>query len=353
MLRLQALAGTVLLVAAAFGVSLVALETGFRIFKPQKSFTATVNTWDPVLGTRQVAGGRGFVTCPEYDIDLVINSHGLRDREYPYAKPGGTRRILCLGDSYTCGYGVEVDETFPKVMEGLLNATPASHWEVINAGVGSTGTAQQLAYFEAEGCRYGPDLVVLCFCPANDFNDNLISGMYSLDQGRLVRHPAVQTYSRRLQRLFGWIPARLYAKSHFLSYLKYKLTVFHIRRLASKVEHLPDPQTESERLDALAGQLLLELRDACAANSSRLAVAVIPPPPAGGLPQRTADLIEFLHRESIPCLDLTPYFSAEERRGVQTFHPRDGHWNRTGHQLAARAIVGFLAGQSLLEGRSR
>jgi hypothetical protein len=168
----------VLVLSLALG--LVGLEVGVRVFGHRKHFTATVNVWDRVLGTKQIPGGEGFVVCTDYAMDLIINSKGLRDREYPYGKGKGVRRILCLGDSFTCGYGVQAEETFAKVLEGLLNEDPdrAGTYEVINAGVGSTGTAHHLAYFKAEGYKYGPDVTLLCFCYINDFWDNVTCGLY-------------------------------------------------------------------------------------------------------------------------------------------------------------------------------
>ena len=60
---------------------------------------------------------------------MRINSRGLRDREYPYAKPAGRKRCLLLGDSYVFGWGVEANETAAKVMEARLAGV-----EVINGG---------------------------------------------------------------------------------------------------------------------------------------------------------------------------------------------------------------------------
>ena len=53
------------------------------------------------------------------------------------------------------------------------------------------------------------------------------------------------------------------------------------------------------------------------------------------------------------CLDLDPYFFAHYAAHAQRFeYPRDGHWNETGHAVAAKAVlasklVGGLTGQQL------
>jgi hypothetical protein len=50
------------------------------------------------------------------------NSFGLRDVEFSLAKPEGTLRIVCLGDSVTYGAGVPFDETYEQQLERALKA---------------------------------------------------------------------------------------------------------------------------------------------------------------------------------------------------------------------------------------
>jgi lysophospholipase L1-like esterase len=99
-------------------------------------------------------------------VDVAINSKGLRDREIPYARTPGTLRILMLGDSFTEGWGVALDDTFAKRLERLF-ATKGVKAEVINAGVGNYNTVMEVNYFLDEGRKYDPDIVVLNFT----FND--------------------------------------------------------------------------------------------------------------------------------------------------------------------------------------
>lgn len=110
---------------------------------------------------------------------LSINSKGLRDREYPYAKPPGVKRILVLGDSYTWGYGVEDDAIFTEVLERRL-AKDGANWEVLNSGVSGWGTDQEYLWFKREGVKYQPDLVIVAFFILNDPYNNIGSVQYSL-----------------------------------------------------------------------------------------------------------------------------------------------------------------------------
>jgi hypothetical protein len=343
---LRAIGTNLVVLVGSIAVILFLLEIGVRILQPRKHFAATVNVWDRVVGTRQMPGACGFVICPDYSIDLIINSKGLRDRDYPYAKNAGTRRILCLGDSFACGYGVESEETFAKVLEGLLDLDDdrAEVWEVLNGGVGSTGTAHQLAYFETEGHKYNPDFVLLCFCPQNDFWDNVVSGLYSLENGDLVKHDAPQTASRKLQVLVGWIPFynAFFCKSHLLNLVKGRLARYHYRDLAERFKATESDPGIIEREENLTRALIIALREACRRVDCQLVITMVPPQEGESWDRETADLVEYIKQQDIPFIDLTPAFWEQERRGVRQYHPKDGHWNVTGHQKVAEIVHEFF-----------
>ena len=95
-------------------------------------------------------------------VDVKINSKGLRDREIPYERTAATPRILMLGDSFTEGWGVAVEQTFSKRIERLYGAQGVAA-EAINAGVGNFNTTMEKSWFLDEGYKYRPDIVVLNF----------------------------------------------------------------------------------------------------------------------------------------------------------------------------------------------
>ena len=103
-------------------------------------------------------------------ITVDINSHGLRGPETTYEKPPATVRILNLGDSIVMGWGVREEDTYGRQLESLLNKDGSSdlRFEVINAGVPGWNLENALAYLQAEGLRYEPDLILLGLTIAND-----------------------------------------------------------------------------------------------------------------------------------------------------------------------------------------
>lgn len=345
-------AANLFLLACSVVATLGVLELALRVFHPQQQFSVLVTTWDPELGLRQIPGAKGCIVRSEFRTDVVINSKGLRDREYPYARPAGTKRVLCLGDSFTWGFGVDEDQTFAKVLETLLGTTfgLTHRWEVINAGVYNTGTAHQLAYFDAEGYKYDPDVVVLCFCPANDFWNNTSSGLYTLRDGRLIKHTARISRPVRLRCLAQRIPGYsvLFGRSHLVTFIKYRI----IARLIYR-RHVPDragdprPSLAAEqRAEALTRQLMATLHEHCTSRNCSLAVMVVPEADCS-IPQPcTRDLIDYIKRDGIQYVDLSPRFAEEAKQGIDNFYPLDGHWNRTGHRLAAEILYELLVGTS-------
>ncbi len=100
-----------------------------------------------------------------------INSDGFRDDSYERQKPAGTFRTVVLGDSIAFGYGVDVEDSFPKVMERSLRAVAdEGAMEVLNLGVSGYNPYTEAKLLEDVGASYDPDLVLVQFC-INDLND--------------------------------------------------------------------------------------------------------------------------------------------------------------------------------------
>ncbi len=81
-----------------------------------------------------------------------------------------------------------LEQTFGKMLAARLDADapPGLRCEVINAGVSGWGTDQQLLWFQAEGVKYRPDLVVLAFFPGNDFQ-NVSEALEVANMGRIQK----------------------------------------------------------------------------------------------------------------------------------------------------------------------
>jgi|GEM_PF-1391630 lysophospholipase L1-like esterase len=98
--------------------------------------------------------------------NITINSQGIRDKEYTIQKDKNVFRILCLGDSSTFGYGVNLEDTYHSLLEDRLNrefGRTGIRFEVINAGVTGYTSSQGLAFYKLKGFKYKPDIVTFYF----------------------------------------------------------------------------------------------------------------------------------------------------------------------------------------------
>jgi lysophospholipase L1-like esterase len=97
----------------------------------------------------------------EFNTVFYTNSRGVRDDEASLQSP----EIICLGDSYALGWGVQQQETYAQHLEKI------SGMKVLNAGISSYGTARemtQLKRFDTAALKY----VIIQYC-GNDLDENL------------------------------------------------------------------------------------------------------------------------------------------------------------------------------------
>lgn len=98
------------------------------------------------------------------------NELGLRDAPI---FDDGVPRILCIGDSTTFGWRVADDETYPAVLQRLLDARYGSRrYRVINAGVPGYTSYQGVRYLRERGLALRPAIVLFGY----GFNDSAPRG---------------------------------------------------------------------------------------------------------------------------------------------------------------------------------
>lgn len=84
------------------------------------------------------------------------NSYGYRDKEFLLEKGTNIFRIICIGDSVTEGYRVELKNTFVKILERELSSICA---ECLNMGIGGNSTSDNIVSIK-RASELNPDLVI-------------------------------------------------------------------------------------------------------------------------------------------------------------------------------------------------
>ncbi len=138
----------------------------------------------------------------EFTDSFITNSSGLRDDENSLLKP----EIICLGDSYAMGWGVQQDETFSSILG------KQSGYNVLNAAVSSYGTARELKNYyrlDTSNVKY----LIIQYCK-NDLEENK---SYT-DSNHNLHISAENVYQSAANLHYWnryWFPGK-----HFISFLK-------------------------------------------------------------------------------------------------------------------------------------
>ena len=280
--------------------------------------------------------GRAFVR---------VSSAGLRDREHSLDKPDDTFRIAVLGDEHSEAMQVELHQAWwsrlGQELEGCSLAQ-GKQVEVLNFGVSSYGTAQELVMLETVAMRYQPDLVLLQFTPANDPQNNSFAlaqekerPFFRLDtEGRLriddsfngsasfARHAAP---SHELARKVG-DRSRAVQWLSMLREPKYHAPGVHKGLLG------PPPSDLWEEAWRITEALVLRMNEYSQRNGSRFALVSLPATPDNFYGQERIGALAKKH--AIPAvavkLDAALYYRTR--------------WNSEGQRAAAELIASALCG---------
>ena len=342
--------------------------------------------------------------------DVQINSDGLRDREHSKSKPANTIRIVVLGDSFTEAMHVPMEQTFWSLLERRLqgcNVFPGKNVEVINFGVSGYGTAQELLTLRQKVWDYSPDLVVLAFTTYSDIRDNS-RGLSKTEgvpyfvyrDGELTYDASFResrTYRQRdssLNRLGRWLhnELRIVQLVHYVQFVaKIQLSDWKTkRRLAAEARSKPaagtptarnaedigidnmiyfEPQDEDwKEAWRVTEGLIRQMRDEVVQKKARFlmvtlsnAIQVYPDPIVRQkfLQHVGADTIFYpnlrlkalAEHEQIDFLDLAEPMQAYADQNKVFLHGfgsdiGNGHWNASGHRLAADLIAQKLCGNN-------
>ena len=273
------------LIVFAFVIAFSICEVFTRLLYKDESMLFPRYQTDYQYGPYTIRGIRPnekyWMTSIDGTWKYTTNNRGFRNtKDFEYAKPANTLRVLSLGDSHTQGYEVRQNFTFSAVLERFLNHNSRKA-EVINSGVSGFSTAEELVFLENEGIKYNPDVVILGFF-ANDFEDNLKAGLFGLDShNHITKEKYEHIPGVFIQNVIYSIPGVqwLSENSYFYSllfnnvwnYFKAKFT-----REAQSEFAVATSTTVSGYPVALAGALIEHMHQFCKERGIRFIVVDIP-----------------------------------------------------------------------------
>lgn len=262
----------------------------------------------------------------EFSNEIRANNAGLRDDDASLSKPD----IICLGDSYTMGWGVPAEKAYPHLLEQKAG------FKVLNAGISSYGTARELLLLDrldTANLKY----LVIQYC----YNDRAENDSFLVHH----RYLPVGSQESRDKTFRSYQYARMYFP------FKYTFTLLRMsireRILALKKKSTGESNYSLDYVKP-AVESFLAIISASNINFKKWKVIIID----------TNRFPVFDHHflETMETMLQQDKYSDELRSSIQLvkfpelnhqryFYPLDNHLNEAGHALVAEKLMPFLKKQ--------
>ena len=277
---------------------------------------------------------------------LRTNSQRFRNNaDFTTSVPPGKARIICSGDSFTLGYGVDNDHTWPQL---LASRTP--NIETVNMGQGGYGADQTYLWYKRDGAVLDHNIQILAL---------LSPDLYRMQNSSFNGYgkPMLTVQSDHLVTTNVPVPVPMEVWSPRLARAQDALSNLSITRFLRRVFRLDTApvvtETQKERNQETALVVPYMLDDLLATNRAKNSVLVL-----AYLPVRTEAsgdfglswrnfLTEYARKRGLLFLDLADDFHrlppAElDRffipRGAIDFAGSSGHYTEAGNAFVADLI---------------
>ncbi len=239
-------------------------------------------------------------------------------------------RIFVLGDSYTWGANNQFINTYPAVLEWMLNTATQGHYEVYNYGVNGATTDDELRLMK-KILAYKPDFIIIgYFLNDPDPNRNLPPDLIPFFKSEVQPSP-VRKWLTSHSRLYAFLYQRIWAYRMVRTQIGY----FH---------KLYDPHRRTWPRHEKELHRIAEFR-----RTTGIPVLVVIWPHLGfPMDQRYPfqdihqQVAKVLTGDNIPVIDLYRYFKGMDNRRLQAVPALDPHPSEIAHRLAAEVIFDWL-----------
>jgi len=291
--------------------------------------------YDNTLGWRNRPNFKSQTKYNGREIIENINSRGWRDKEYALEKPEDTFRIASIGCSRTYGYGVNMEDSYPKILEKYLNNNSRHNIQVMNFGVNGYGLDQMLLNYKKYISQYNPDLILLQI-----YTPNIDRLQYR--ERWLTPKPKYVLKDGLLQLVNEHMPKKrnvllnIWFREH--SYL-YRFIQYQLLVMKSKMETFAYINIATHKpLHNLSLAILKKFKSLTQRNGAQLLVFI------WGEKEKKQWLIEIGHKANINIIRLEDFENINKWKGMGNIQnpPPTGHWSPLGNEFVAQAIFNYL-----------
>ncbi len=249
---------------------------------------------------------------------IAINDQGIRGPTYTPEPAPGVLRVAALGDSFTFGQGVEIEDAFPSVMARELQ-TRGVPTEVLNFGVPGHATPQEVALVKDRVVDARPDLVLIHVF-ANDMTADESNCEYGKGGNQATAFLLRSCYVCRL----GFIGSQV------------------VKAIAGGSKTVEGP-TPGERFVSS----LRDLRALADARGFRAAVVLLTDRDMyidSHLCRGCEVPHDLVAQTGLHVIDMTPVWKTLQLDIPRYFSPGEDHLSVEGNDLMGRSLAGALAG---------
>lgn len=309
----------------------------------------SVLAFHPVLGQRYKANWKGVQSSLEFSVPLATNAEGFPGPVIPDSPDHDC--IVLLGDSYTAGYGVPWDSSFPAVAEKALDCQGKPVTVSVLACSG-WGQYHELAALKLLADRRSVRAVGVVICAENDVFDNWQA------RGTAVSTSVSSDTVPTPPMYWG---AREYLRKSTLAGCLYLLwcktrggnEMTSLMHVLSPVDNPITPE-----MWGYTGDLLREMKQWCERRAIHFFAVLIPPkwevsddayyaavPTVSNRAKLSRNRLsdgyrQLLNRDCIRYIDLTACLQASSK---SPYYVIDAHWSPLGHRIAGETLASFLA----------
>jgi hypothetical protein len=337
-------------------ITLAATEVAVRLILPQPGFipfpiaeVEGVFRPDSVRGYAYSPHFQRHVVTPNYTIDFQTNALGMRDEPVDKPTAPGTFRILAVGDSFTQGHGVNVDQAWPRRLQALL-----ANSRIYNAGVSGYSLAQMNQTARELIPRLHPNLLALGLYVSSYYRmrDPFVlmgngAGLVSRSEAKNVvvekNGYLVSNFGRPVLRNLEWfLDLHWYTAGYFLQ------LGARAGRVLSRSHETSEPPPLREKMAPMLQELLASKALADSAGIPMVVLLINPQNSDGSfdeLENEYNDIVgEFAAAHGIDVADPLPRLEALAEEGNPIFRlNEDRHWSPTAHAIAAQELAKEVA----------
>lgn len=342
----------VVLTAVSLLISIAVAEVLVRALLPRPGFQE-IPTQTQISPHRT----RGYSYIPNYP--GFTNSLGLRDKPIG---PDDRVDILAVGDSFTVGGGVSMEEAWPSQLELSINSAsilPAPV-RVVNGGVAAYSLTQIRLLTAELAQELRPKIIVVGLFPSRYWR---IDDPYVFFHGMAIRKSETQRikiveggmiYSafktRWLQSLDFFFGDNFYLGAHVLR--ASRIVAEKAKRYFSTNSSQPTPSDVEKLLKPLLGEIQ-SIRELCLSMNIKLVVMLVNEQEEDGSfklsEKQYNDVVKSFCRDlGIEVVDPLPVF--EELAGGKPIlrQKHDHHWSSLAHKVAANELFTVLTKENIL-----